>query len=33
MYNWEKIDKKKAQLDKLRPFPKNTLKSLDRSLF
>ena len=32
MYNWEIIDEKKALLDKLRPFPKNTLKSLQEKI-
>ena len=32
MYNWEIIDEKKTQLDKLRPFPKNTLKSLQEKI-
>ena len=32
MYDWEIIDKKKAQLDQLRPFPKNSLKSLQETM-
>ena len=32
MFNWKAIDKKKAQLDELRPFPKNTLKSLQEKI-
>ena len=32
LYNWKIIDQKKAQLDKARPFPPNTLKSLQKKL-
>ena len=32
MFNWKTIDEKKAQLDKLRPFPQNTLKSLQEKM-
>ena len=32
MFDWKIIDKKKAQLDKLRPFPQNTLKSLQEKI-
>ncbi|MDE0119816.1 MAG: HsdR family type I site-specific deoxyribonuclease [Bdellovibrionales bacterium] len=32
MYDWKTIDEKKAQLDKLRPFPQNTLKSLQEKI-
>ena len=32
MYNWKAIDEKKAKLDKLRPFPQNTLKSLQEKI-
>ena len=32
MYNWKTIDEKKVQLDKLRPFPQNTLKSLQEKI-
>ena len=32
MFNWKRIDEKKQELDKLRPLPKNTLKSLKAKL-
>ena len=32
MFDWKIIDKKKAELDKLRPFPQHTLKSLQEKL-
>ncbi len=32
MYDWKMIDEKKARLDKARPFPKNTLKSLQEKI-
>ncbi|MCZ0933455.1 MAG: HsdR family type I site-specific deoxyribonuclease [Oligoflexia bacterium] len=32
MFDWKAIDEKKAQLDKLQPFPQNTLKSLQEKI-
>ena len=32
MYDWKMIDKKKEQLDKAHPFPKNTFKSLQKKI-
>ncbi len=32
MFDWKMIDEKKTQLDKLRPFPKSTLKSLQEKI-
>ena len=32
MFDWKIIDEKKAQLDKLRPLPQNTLKSLQEKI-
>jgi len=32
MFDWKVIDEKKAQLDELRPFPQNTLKSLQKQM-
>lgn len=32
MFDWKAIDEKKAQLDDLRPFPQNTLKSLQEKI-
>ena len=32
MYDWKLIEEKKTQLDKLRPFPPNSLKSLQEKI-